>query len=100
LDLDMLYQRKFEDTALQTGAFTITFDDEDNAQVFTYSIRVNGTVPITLPASVVMEEGDTRFVNGTKILTLIGSTKRFLLSFNRLAVGVFHCATTDTIYNS
>lgn len=100
LDMASLYQRKFEDTTLQTGDFTIAFSNTTNAQVFTLSLRVNGTIAITVPSSVVTEEGDTRFVNGTKILTLIASTKRYLLSFNRLASGVFQLAATDSMYDS
>jgi hypothetical protein len=100
LDMDSLYQRKFEDTTLQTGNFTIAFSNTTNAQVFTLSLRVNGTIAITLPSTVVMEEGDSRFVNGTKILTLTASTKRYLFSFNKLATSVFHLAATDSIYDS
>lgn len=100
LDMDSLYQRKFEDTTLQTGNFTIAFSNTTNAQVFTLSLRINGTIAITLPSTVVMEEGDSRFVNGTKILTLTASTKRYLFSFNKLATSVFHLAATDSIYDS
>lgn len=100
LDLDSKQERKFENTTAISSNFTIAFSNATNAEIFTLIILITGTVAITMPSTVVMEKDDSRFVNGTKILTLIGGTAEpFELSFNKMN-GLFICRSSFANYAS
>lgn len=100
LDMDSKQERKFENTTAISSNFTIAFSNATNAEIFTLIILITGTVAINMPSTVVMEKDDSRFVNGTKILTLIGGTAEpFELSFNKMN-GLFICRSSFANYAS
>lgn len=74
LDFVGAKQRRFIDTSTISSGFTIALDDDANALIHTLNLIITGSVPITLPSTYVMQEDDSRFNNGTKILTLDGGT--------------------------
>lgn len=75
---------KAEDTSAISSAFTLAFSNNSNLEILLLHLLITGGVPITMPSSVVMEEADTRWNNGTKILTITGTTgSGFQLSFSK-----------------
>jgi hypothetical protein len=77
----------FEDTATQSSNWTLAFSSDSNAEEITYSTFITGTRAITMPSNVLMETGEEgiRWVNSTKILTLVGTTASPIeLSFKRI----------------
>lgn len=74
LNLNNQKQRRFYDSATQTGNFTIAFSNDSSGLIQTLDIQVTGTISITMPSTVVMQEDDNRFNNTTKVFTAAGGT--------------------------
>lgn len=74
LDSNSQKQRRFYVSATQSANFTIAFSNDSACLIKTLDIQVTGTINITLPSSVVMQEDDVRWNNGTKILNVVGGT--------------------------
>ena len=101
LNLNDCREGKFENTTIQTTPFAITFSNHSKAEIFTCSIRVTGSVAITLPSSVVVEEDNARWVNGTKIFTVVGGTgSYFVLSFLRISSTLYEMRVSYKIYSA
>jgi hypothetical protein len=85
MDFSSLTYRSFDITATQSAAFAITFSNATNIVESRLTMRLTGSVAITLPSSVVMQQYETingRWNTSTNVLTLIGSTATpFLLTF-------------------
>jgi len=101
LDLGLARERKFEDSSISSSSFAIQFAQDANAEIFTLSKRITGTVVVTLPSVCVMEEAELRFVNGTKLLTLTGGTgSYFIFSFYRITSSLYEVRVTAKIYTA
>ena len=61
---------KFENITTLTANHTIAFSNDTVTELIEYGFFATGTLAITMPANVVMERADTRWVNFTKILTI------------------------------
>jgi len=99
LDLGLARERKFEDSSISSSNFAIQFAQDANAEIFTLSKRITGTVVINMPSSVVCEEDNARFVNGTKNFTVIGGTgSYFVFSWFRLTNTLYELRASTKIY--
>jgi len=101
LDLTSGRERKFENLTTQSSNFAITFSNDTNAEIFTCVVFITGAVVITMPSSVVMEEDNSRWTNGSKLLTLTGGTASpFVLSWFRISSTLFELRASTKIYTS
>lgn len=85
MDFNSLTYRNFDITATQSANFAITFSNATNLVESRLTMRITGTVIITIPVACVMQQYET--INGRwdtvgNNLTLIGTTATpFLLTF-------------------
>ncbi len=97
LDMDSKYRRKFL-LGTQSSNFTIAFSNTTNAEEFDLDLAITGTVAITMPSTVRMQEyevSNLRWVHSTKILTLIGTTASpFTITFRNDGT-IFRCNASD-----
>lgn len=100
LNANSKQEQKYEVPTPVSSNFIIAFSGDTNAEVISVTIPITGTVAITLPSTVVMEKDDYRFVNSTKILTVVGGTAEpFELSFNKMT-GLYMCRASYAYYSS
>lgn len=85
LDMNSATLRNFDLTSTQSSAFTIAFSNTTNMVEAKLTLRLTGSVAITLPSTVEMQNYETinaRWNTSTQVLTLVGSTAtRFLMTF-------------------
>ena len=89
LDVNNELFRNFDLTATETGNFTIAFSNTTAwvaaQQTVTLSMRLTGTIAITMPSTTRMELYENtlgRWNTSTRVLTLVGTTaSRFVLRF-------------------
>lgn len=98
MDFNSLTYRNFDITATQSANFSITFSNATNIVESRLTMRLTGTIVITMPSSVVMQNYET--INGRwdtigNNLTLIGTTATpFLLTFYSDGTNVI-CSASD-----
>lgn len=86
IDVGLKREVKFENTTTISANFILALANESNLEEMSGIIFVTGTVVMTCPSSIVMEEDNSRWNNGTKALTMIGGTASpFVLSFSRIS---------------
>lgn len=85
LDMDNQAKRNFDLTATRSSAFTIAFSNATNMVESVLTLRLTGSIAITMPSTVEMQQYETtnsRWNTSTQILTLVGTTAtRFMISF-------------------
>lgn len=101
LPLNDMREAKFENSTIESSNFSIAFSSDSNAEIFTLSQRITGTVVITMPSSVVCEEDNGRWNNGTKAFTVVGGTgSYFVFSWFKLATGLYELRASTKIYTA
>jgi len=101
LNLNNKREAKFEDSGISSSAFAIQFTLDSNAEVFTLSKKITGTIAVTVPSSVVTEEDESRFVNGSKSITLAGGTGSwFVFSWLKLTTGLYEMRVSYKIFSA
>lgn len=85
LDMNSLALRNFDLTATQSSGFTIALANTTNWVEAKLTLRLTGSVAITMPSGVEMQNYETinaRWNTSTNVLTLVGTTAtRFLITF-------------------
>lgn len=98
MDFVSLTYRNFDITATQSANFSITFANAGSMVESRLTMRITGTVVITLPSSVVMQQYETingRWDTSGNNLTLIGTTATpFMLTFYSDGTNVI-CSASD-----
>lgn len=85
LDMNNVAKQNFDITATRSSAFTIAFSNAANMVEAVLTMRLTGSIAITMPSTVEMQQYETtnsRWNTSTQILTLVGTTAtRFMISF-------------------
>lgn len=98
LDINNEIRRDFDLTATETGNFTIAFSNTTNWKDSSLTLRLTGTIAITMPSTVRMENFENtvgRWNTSTRVLTLIGVTASpFEIRFSPQG-SIIECFATD-----
>lgn len=85
LNMNSVDKKNFDLTATQSSGFTIAFSNTTNMVEAVLTLRLTGSVAITMPSTVEMQQYETingRWNTSTQVLTLIGTTAtRFIITF-------------------
>lgn len=91
LDINNQKYRTFDLTTTQSSNFTIAVSNATNLIYSRLTLRITGTIAVTLPSEVIMsraEEVSGRWNSSTNILTVTGVTASpFLISFEKDGAG-------------
>lgn len=91
LDWNSKRSRFFDLTSTQSGNFTIAFSNDTNQTMGILTLRVTGTITITMPSAVIMDEYEKingRWNESTNVLTVVGATASpFMIHFLKDAGG-------------
>jgi hypothetical protein len=85
LDMASRRMRNFDVTSAQSSNFSVAIANSSNLVNFRLTLRITGTVVVTMPTTIVMDYAETineRWNSTSKALTLVGGTASpFLLEF-------------------
>lgn len=100
LDINNEIRRDFDLTATESGNFTIAFSNTTNWKESSLTLRLTGTIAITMPSTVRMENYEVtnaRWNTTTRVLTLIGVTASpFIIVFQPQS-SIIGCAASDRL---
>lgn len=97
LDFASLKQKIFVGSAAITGNKNISLANSATALVFSLHVQVTGTRSLTFPASFVCQTTESRWNNGTKVLTITDSNIEIAATFDGT---LWKMKVTDDFYDS